>query len=105
MRRVHQHDVRSLAGCGARKSIGVGNPLVQQALANEAILVGTENMFADGQVILLAVDEFEGQHGPRSRTCKFHIRITILDPPKPETTIGLRHGKKIQPLGDILQSL
>ena len=64
MRRMHQQHVR-LARRLRRKEIAfVGDVLLHEPLADEPKLVGTEDVLTDGQEILFAVDQFEGQHGP-----------------------------------------
>ena len=77
-RRMDQQDV----GFGGRLRSDevrvVGDAFLQQAFANEAELVGAKNVLADGQEILLAIDEFEGQHGPAIRGTR--NQPMILDP-------------------------
>ena len=60
---MHQQDIGFAGGLGSDEIALVGNMLPQQQLANQAIFVGAEDVLADGQEILLAINQFEGQHG------------------------------------------
>ena len=64
MRRMHQGDVRLAGGLRRDEVALVRGPLLQQAFANPEKLVGAKNVFPDRQIVLLAIDQFEGQHGP-----------------------------------------
>ena len=64
MRRMHQQHICLACRLRLKEIALFGDMLLQQPLADEPELVGTEDVLADGQEIFVAVDQFEGQHGP-----------------------------------------
>ena len=61
--RVHQQDIGFAGGLGNDEVALVSHVLLKKQLANQAIFVGAKDVLADGQEILLAINQFEGQHG------------------------------------------
>jgi len=60
---VDEEDVFVLGGLGCEKVIGLGGFRFQQTLADAAVFLGREDVLANGQVIAVAIDEFEREHG------------------------------------------
>ena len=62
LRRVHEKNVEVGRGCRFQEVGGVGDAGRNQAVVNAPVFLGREDVVADGQVIGVAVDEFEGEH-------------------------------------------
>ena len=62
MRGVHQHHIGLGSGLGLEE-VGVVNcSVLEEALADQAVLVGAKDVLADGEEVFLAVNQFERQH-------------------------------------------
>ena len=51
-----------------QKVFGVGNADGHEVIANAAVFFGREDVIADGQVVAVVVDEFEGEHSALSQS-------------------------------------
>ena len=61
---MHQQNIVLAGGLGNDEIAFIHSVLLQQQLANQAIFVGTKNVLSDGEEVLLAVHQFEREHGP-----------------------------------------
>jgi len=59
---VNQQDVFIGRRLGREKIVGIGNAHRDQAVMNAAIFFGREYVLPDRQVIVIAVNEFKGEH-------------------------------------------
>src|ERR1700674_3592785 len=56
-----------LVGCGLRsyKILLIGDSGLQQTFVHETIFLGREDMRADGEVVIIAINQLEREHGGR----------------------------------------
>ena len=59
---VNEKNVLVLGGFGREEVLGTGELGFQQAFADAAVLFGWEDVLADGEVVAVAIDEFEREH-------------------------------------------
>jgi len=64
---VHQQDVVVRGRLRLQEVLRRGQARFQQPLVDEPVLLGGEDMRAQGQVVAVAVDQLKGQHGVRKR--------------------------------------
>ena len=69
LRRVDQQNVQVGRGLRFEKIAGLGDAGRDQPIVNATVFFGREDVVADGQVVSVAVDELERQHGARSSYC------------------------------------
>ena len=65
VRGVDQHHVGFGGGLGCDEVEVVDQAEGEESLTNQAVFVGAKDMLADGEEVLFAIDELEGQHGPK----------------------------------------
>jgi len=59
---VDEENVFVLGGLGTEEICGRGSFRFQQAITDATVLLGREDVLTDGEVVVVAVDEFEGKH-------------------------------------------
>ncbi len=62
-RRMHQQDVLVRRRLRFEEVRRVGDAVGNQSVVNAPVFFGREDMIADGKIVRVAVDEFEGEHG------------------------------------------
>ncbi|MGC2646120.1 MAG: hypothetical protein WA261_07540, partial [Candidatus Sulfotelmatobacter sp.] len=61
--RVHEEDVVVGGGLRLQKVGGFGCTVCQQPVTNAVVFLGGEDVLADGEIVAVTVDKFEGEHG------------------------------------------
>ncbi len=64
-RGVYEQDVLVGSRLGFQEVRGLGNAACEQTVVDEPVLLGREDVSPDGQVVAVAVDELEEEHGVR----------------------------------------
>jgi len=67
---VDEQDVLIGRGLRSNEILYLGCARFKQALVDALVLLGGKNVGADGEVVLVAVDEFEGEH---SKISTWHL--------------------------------